>query len=159
MNTSLPWYRQFWPWFLMLPPAAALIGGLATLWLAVEHADSVVPDRLSRVGVAVQPDYVAGATGADLTTNPVTGRVHLHVENETASMPLSLRWLHPTLPEQDRITVLQPMSAGEYEARLPDGLNEARALRLESAAGWVLEGRWIPGSANTRLFPLMSRAG
>ena len=88
MNTSLPWYRQFWPWFLMLPPAAALIGGLATLWLAVEHADSVVPDRLSRVGVAVQPDYVAGATAADLTTNPATGRLHLRIEDETASMPL-----------------------------------------------------------------------
>jgi len=159
MNTSLPWYRQFWPWFLMLPPAVALMGGLATLWLAVEHADSVVPDRLSRVGVAVQPDYVAGATAADLTTNPATGRVHLRVEDETASMPLSLRWLHPTLPERDRITVLQPMGAGEYEARLPDGLNEARALRLESAAGWVLEGRWVPGSAGTRLFPLVSRAG
>ena len=64
MNTHAPWYRQFWPWFLMLPPAVALTGGLATLWLAVEHADSVVPDRLSRVGVAVQPDYAAGATAA-----------------------------------------------------------------------------------------------
>ena len=159
MNISPPWYRQFWPWFLMLPPAVALMGGLATLWLAVEHADSVVPDRLSRVGVAVQPDYVAGATGAELTTNQATGRVHLRVEDETASRPLSLRWLHPTLPERDRISVLQPMGAGEYEAPFPAGLNEARSLRLESAAGWVLEGRWVPGSASTRLVPLVSRAG
>ncbi|GMV68455.1 MAG: hypothetical protein AMXMBFR76_08940 [Pseudomonadota bacterium] len=159
MKTSSPWYRQMWPWLLMLPPAVALMGGLATLWLAVEHADSVVPDRLSRVGVAVQPDYVAGATGAELTTNQATGRVHLRVEDERASRPLSLRWLHPTLPERDRISVLQPMGAGEYEAPFPAGLNEARSLRLESAAGWVLEGRWVPGSASTRLVPLVSRAG
>ena len=43
-----------------------------------------------------------------------------------------MRWLHPTLPDRDRITVLQPVGAGDYEARLPDGLNEARALRLDT---------------------------
>ena len=26
---SRPWYRQLWPWLLMLPPAAAVIGGVS----------------------------------------------------------------------------------------------------------------------------------
>jgi len=36
MNTTpaRPWYRQLWPWLLMLPPAAAVIGGGFTLYLA-----------------------------------------------------------------------------------------------------------------------------
>lgn len=159
MNVTLPWYRQFWPWFLMLPPAAAMIGGFVTLWIAMNHADSVLPDRLSRVGVAFQPDYLPGATRATLAVHTETGRVHLHVEGEVASTPLTLRWLHPTLPELDRISILQPMAPGEYEARLPDGLNEMRSLRLESQAGWVLEGRWQPQAQAIRLFPLVSREG
>jgi hypothetical protein len=159
MNVSLPWYRQFWPWFLMLPPAVAMIGGFITLWIAMEHADSVLPDRLSRVGVAFQPDYLPGASGATLAFHAETGRIHLRVEGEGASTPLTLRWLHPTLPELDRISVLQPMAPGEYEARLPEGLNEARLLRLESQAGWALEGRWQPQMQDTPLFPLISRGG
>jgi hypothetical protein len=51
------------------------------------------------------------------------------------------------------------MAPGEYEARPPEALDEVRLLRLESAAGWVLEGRWQPHAPETRLFPLVSREG
>ncbi len=37
-----PWYRQFWPWFIIALPAAAVVGGLTTLWIAVQSADSLV---------------------------------------------------------------------------------------------------------------------
>lgn len=160
MTPAIPWYRQFWPWFIMFPPAAAMAGGFLTLWLALQHADSVLPDRLSRVGLAVQPDHAVGASGASFTIHPDTGLLHLRLEGDMSSMPLTLRWLHPTLPERDQITVLRPMTPGEYEAQPPpDTLNEVRALRLESAAGWVLEGRWQPDASTIRLFPLVSREG
>jgi len=154
-----PWYRQFWPWFIMLPPAVAMVGGFMTLWIALQHADSVLPDRLSRVGLAVQPDHAVGASGASFTIHPQTGLLHLHVDGDVSTTPLTLRWLHPTLPERDQITVLRPMAPGEYEARPPDALDEVRLLRLESAAGWVLEGRWQPHAPEIRLFPLISREG
>ena len=159
MTPAIPWYRQFWPWFIMFPPAAAVAGGFLTLWLALQHADSVLPDRLSRVGLAVQPDHAVGASGASLAIHSDTGLLHLHLEGDVSSMPLTLRWLHPTLPERDQMTVLRPMAPGEYEAQPPDTLNEVRVLRLESAAGWVLEGRWQPDAPAIRLFPLVSREG
>ncbi|MGD9021258.1 MAG: FixH family protein [Lysobacterales bacterium] len=37
-----PWYRQFWPWFIIALPAAAVAAGLFTLWLAISNPDSLV---------------------------------------------------------------------------------------------------------------------
>ena len=37
MNSDMdtkPWYRHLWPWLLMLPPLASVIGGIVTLILA-----------------------------------------------------------------------------------------------------------------------------
>ncbi len=44
-DASLPWYRQFWPWFLIALPASAVIASLYTLYLAVTHPDPVIIDQ------------------------------------------------------------------------------------------------------------------
>ena len=40
----LPWYRYPWPWVAIGIPAAAVIGGLLTLYLAITHPDPLVVD-------------------------------------------------------------------------------------------------------------------
>lgn len=52
-NTARPWYRQKWPWLLMIPPAAAVIGGFITLYLAVTRPDVLVRDDCHRDGVTM----------------------------------------------------------------------------------------------------------
>jgi hypothetical protein len=39
---DLPWYRQFWPWFIIALPASAVIGSFVSLWLAVSNPDQLV---------------------------------------------------------------------------------------------------------------------
>ena len=39
-----PWYRQFWPWFLIAIPAAAVVGGIVTIILAVQTAEPVLSE-------------------------------------------------------------------------------------------------------------------
>ena len=41
---DVPWYRQFWPWFIIMIPASAVIAGFITLWLAVSRPDHLVVD-------------------------------------------------------------------------------------------------------------------
>jgi hypothetical protein len=38
-----PWYRQFWPWFLIGLPAVSVVFSFATLFIALRDADSVIP--------------------------------------------------------------------------------------------------------------------
>ena len=41
---DLPWYRQFWPWFIIALPAAAVVASFFTLWLAISRPDYLVVD-------------------------------------------------------------------------------------------------------------------
>jgi hypothetical protein len=48
-----PWYRQLWPWLLMLPPAAAVIGGGITLYLAISRPDVLIRKDCVKDGVTM----------------------------------------------------------------------------------------------------------
>ena len=48
-----PWYRQLWPWLLIVPPAAAVIGGSLTLYLAVTRPDTLVRKDCFKDGVTM----------------------------------------------------------------------------------------------------------
>lgn len=44
-HDAAPWYRQLWPWLLIAPPLASVIGGVALLWIAIASNDGLVtPD-------------------------------------------------------------------------------------------------------------------
>jgi hypothetical protein len=38
-----PWYRQFWPWFIIALLSSAVIGSFTSAYLAVRHPDPVLP--------------------------------------------------------------------------------------------------------------------
>ena len=39
---NVPWFKQFWPWFIIALPAAAVIASFVTLWLAISNPDQVI---------------------------------------------------------------------------------------------------------------------
>jgi hypothetical protein len=51
--TARPWYRQYWPWLLMIPPTAAVIGGAITLYLAITRPDVLVREDCHRDGATM----------------------------------------------------------------------------------------------------------
>ena len=52
-DTARPWYRQLWPWLLIIPPAGAVIGGMITLYLAVTRPDILVRKDCVRDGATM----------------------------------------------------------------------------------------------------------
>ena len=52
-TTPRPWYRQLWPWLLIVPPAAAVLGGSLTLYLAVTRPDTLVRKDCVRDGATM----------------------------------------------------------------------------------------------------------
>jgi hypothetical protein len=55
-----PWYRHVWPWLLMVPPAAAVIGGSVTLYLAVTRPDTLIRKDCIKDGVTMVCGEEAG---------------------------------------------------------------------------------------------------
>jgi hypothetical protein len=49
-----PWYRQLWPWLLIIPPLGAVIGGFLTLYLAVTRPDTLVHQSCVKDGVMMK---------------------------------------------------------------------------------------------------------
>ena len=41
-NQNQPWYKQFWPWFIIALPASVVIASFFTLWLAISNPDHLV---------------------------------------------------------------------------------------------------------------------
>lgn len=53
-TTTRPWYRQLWPWLLMLPPALSVVGGAVTYYLAVTRPESLVSQDCVQDGVTMR---------------------------------------------------------------------------------------------------------
>ena len=41
-NQNQPWYKQFWPWFIIALPASVVVASFFTLWLAISNPDHLV---------------------------------------------------------------------------------------------------------------------
>jgi hypothetical protein len=41
---GVPWYKQFWPWFIIALPASVVVASFFTLWLAISNPDHLVVD-------------------------------------------------------------------------------------------------------------------
>src|SRR3954471_16187705 len=53
MSATRPWYREPWPWFLMSGPAAVLVAGAITSWIAFRTADGLVVEDYYKQGLAI----------------------------------------------------------------------------------------------------------
>lgn len=145
---NLPWYRQFWPWFIMALPACAVVAGLTTVWIAVKNQDSVVRDDWYKDGKSINQsfarDEAAAALGlqARFTLDDMTGDVAVtltRARDVTLPDTLSLALSHPTQVAADQTLVLRRDASGTYRGQLTRALAGRFYLELGSA-DWRLTG-------------------
>ncbi|MFT3930203.1 MAG: FixH family protein [Spongiibacteraceae bacterium] len=53
MEKYIPWYKQFWPWFLIVLPSAVVIASIVTLNIAFKYADEPVTGDYEKHGLTV----------------------------------------------------------------------------------------------------------
>lgn len=148
-SPALPWYRQRWPWLLMIPPLTAIVAGAITVWIAVVTADGLVVDDYYKQGLAVNQrlarDEAAQRIGISATLMLSADGRGLRAMI-SAKVPLNgeirLRLAHPTRNGYDQEVVLSRQPGDYYEARLEHPLNGRRIVSLESTDGWRVVGDW-----------------
>ena len=54
LNTTqtTPWYKQFWPWFLLFLPACAVVASISTFIIAQKNSPSLVIKNYYKEGLA-----------------------------------------------------------------------------------------------------------
>jgi len=149
-----PWYRQRWPWLVMLPPAVAVVGCMITITLAIRSADGVVATDYYKRGLAINEQLarsqVAAKLGleAGIRTRGLAGgdEVRVTLRADAAIPPeaaLRLRLVHPGRDGADREAMLARVAVHD-DGRTVDYAGQWReAQPVTSAINWrlVIEAR------------------
>ncbi len=146
--TSKPWYREPWPWFLMSLPAAAVIAGLTTVWIANRSADGLVVGDYYKAGLAINQtlarDDAAREMALTATIQTESGALGLALAGRLPSYPdqVTLTLAHPTRQGLDQAIPLAHAGDGQYRAALPTAMPDGKwHAQLTDANGtWRLSG-------------------
>ena len=166
MNPQLavlhPWYRELWPWLLMAGPAAVIVAGVFTAYLAVVSNDGLVADDYYKRGLAINQTLARDAAAhkldyrARLEFAADYGRVKVSFASSApASDRLVLRLAHAGRPALDRLLPLTAQGGATYAAVFPALTAGRWQVTLEDAArNWRLVGDLVvPGRASMELAP------
>lgn len=162
LSSEISWYKQFWPWFLIFLPTAAVAASIATLVLAIQNQDSLVVDdyykeamqinrNLSKVEYAKKMGILA-----DLSINDGTLLLHLSAQDNSlnlapvlnvffnhstqASKDFSSRLIQETeLTENNKVMLVYSSEINEAANKLKKGSWYVRLEPIDQA--WQLKGK------------------
>ncbi|BES71074.1 FixH family protein [Marinobacter nanhaiticus D15-8W] len=157
-----PWYKQFWPWFVLAIPAITIVWCIFMITVAVSSQGAMVNDDYYKEGLAINMELARDRLAAD---RGLAGAVQfednqIRMELDEAGKPVNFDFLildmaHPTLEQQDRRLQLQRVGDGIYEASLPRPLEGRWYLELRGPTNdWRLKGEAaLPASMPLKLAP------
>jgi hypothetical protein len=117
---KLPWYKQFWPWFLIIVPLTSMILSFTMLHLAFNGEDSLVQDDYYNQGRAINLDLhkIEQARLREIETQIQfnNGVVELDVikGNVGDGSALTLDFFHSTQSFKDFQVILLKDASGLY---------------------------------------------
>ncbi len=164
-SDNQPWYKQRWPWLLMIGPGLVVIAGAITVWLAVISNDGLVTDDYYKQGLAVnqalERDHRAGSLGLQADIMRAGSGVRLLIRgNNDVVLPsaIDLKLAHPTRAGQDQTIVMASEGQGFYGGKITGEVVGRWLVSIEDPAGqWRLHGEWQADSVEP--LRLMAQAG
>ncbi len=84
-HAATPWYREPWPWILMAGPAAVIVAGAFTTWIAFTSWDGLVADDYYKRGLAINQELKRDQAALDRGIAAV-------VENREGVLRVRLSW-------------------------------------------------------------------
>jgi len=164
-----PWYRQFWPWFLISLPLVVVIAGFNMLYIALKYPHSMVDDQYYKEGLAINQSLDQDRRAAELKVaaeilfQPFedAGRAQLlvnlsglviypteltlllqHPGSQSLDQTLTLKQAEALKLKQTEALTLKQAEAGQYSAQLTQQYQHSYYLRLlPPDKSWRLNGK------------------
>ena len=114
-----PWYRQFWPWFLLCLLMSVVIASLVTLNIAMSDPDGPVVGSMASGNKKISVGGDHGLGQATVTADFDSGLLLINLVNDPTADTLQLTLLHPTRAARDIDLQLSRISNLEWVAELP----------------------------------------
>lgn len=162
-----PWYREIWPWLLMLPPAFSIAGGVTMIYLANSSPSALVVEDYARIDEITSRrfdrDREAAELGltAELTFASAPARVEVTLDAPASfRLPrtLTLFLRHATDAGADRELELT-RSGSVYVAALEPLLGRYRVELMPANRAWRLGGRASQLLGQLKLEPQVEAGG
>ena len=134
-NTKKFWFKQFWPWFLIILPMAAVVASVSTLIIATDNKPEMVVDDYYKTGKAINSDLSLlkkakelGISG--LVTQQQEGLL-IKLDGLTTNASISFSLYHSTQSKRDKSQMLTANANGDYLYQTKDSLIGKWTLRIE----------------------------
>jgi hypothetical protein len=139
---GLPWYRYFWPWFIVALLCASVVAGVSTVVIAFSNQDSLVSESWYASGTQInhrlesEENALRRSIRAELRIDDLTGEVRVDLAGEGVAMVrgLTLELSHPTLASSDLSIPLGRSDSGSFRGQLNAELNGRWYASLAPAA-------------------------
>ncbi|WP_434360761.1 FixH family protein [Parasalinivibrio latis] len=155
-----PWYKQFWPWFLIILPLSVVVASISTFVVFSNNKVSLVAEDYYKKGKGINLDLsklrTADAMGvkasAFVTDDEIT--VVLDKGALKAFPTLSVLFQHRTLPDRDIQKMVNPDVSGQYRILLEEPIIGPWYIEIAPFKGeWILNGRGnLPTSDAIKLY-------
>jgi hypothetical protein len=130
-RAGLPWYRYFWPWFIVVLLSASVVAGIATVVIAFANQDSLVTESWYENGTQInrrlesEANAVRRSIRAELRIDDVTGEVRVELAGQGVAevRELELDLSHPTQASSDRSITLVRLDSSSFRGQLSSKLS------------------------------------
>ncbi|QFU22802.1 FixH family protein [Shewanella eurypsychrophilus] len=136
MNKQQAWYKQFWPWFLIILPLCAVVASVNLLYLAVVNKDSLVSEDYYKDGKRINMDLkkikYAKQLGLqfELLVDENTLTITQH-GGEDYKAGLNVEFFHPTIEERDFTRLVSADGDQVYRIALDGPITGSWEVRLD----------------------------
>lgn len=129
-----PWYREPWPWLLMIGPFVVILAGIYTAWLAISTSDGLVTENYYQEGLRAGETVARSSRAAQLG---IAAKIHL--TGDEVMVRLAAKDQAFEIPRHIELTLSHPTRAGlDRKARLTQ-VGDAFKGKVELPAS----GHWL----------------
>ncbi len=142
-----PWYKQFWPWFLIILPACAVAASVYTFILAANSQFSMVSEDYYKEGKGINQDLsrIRAAKNLGLTFALEVDDKEIRIVQhggQKVDTAIELEFHHATLAQNDFVEKLFMDGTGTYRLRLDAPLDGKWLVQIDAYdQSWRLQTR------------------
>lgn len=159
-----PWYKQFWPWFLIGILLSSIMFSITFAVMSVKSFDGMVVQedyyehgKAINMVLAKQEQARALNLSAELRLDPMTSDIVVDLSGDARPDKLYLDLIFPTEDDRDQSFILEHVRDGRYITQGPDNLRYRWYLQIQPAleeADWRLTGEaTFPNENSVALLP------